>query len=57
MNMDARKQPFFGDSEPACSLRGHWVSFRLLMNKAVERRMAACRTPSTTVQGNNTKVD
>ncbi|MFN3358528.1 MAG: lipase family protein [Pseudomonas sp.] len=30
MNMDARKQPFFGDSEPACSLRGHWVSFRLV---------------------------
>ncbi|TFY91500.1 lipase family protein [Pseudomonas nabeulensis] len=30
MKLDARKQPFFSDSQPACALRGHWVSFGLV---------------------------
>lgn len=30
MYLDARKQPFFSDSTPACSLRGQWVSFCLV---------------------------
>ena len=30
MKLDARKQSFFSDSKPACSLRGHWVSFCLV---------------------------
>ncbi len=30
MDLDARKQPFFSDSKPACALRGHWVSFCLV---------------------------
>ncbi|WP_426221639.1 lipase family protein [Pseudomonas sp. DWRC2-2] len=30
MKLDARKQAFFSDSKPACSLRGHWVSFSLV---------------------------
>ncbi len=30
MKLDARKQSFFSDSQPACSLRGHWVSFCLV---------------------------
>jgi pimeloyl-ACP methyl ester carboxylesterase len=30
MSLDARKQPFFSDNKPACSLRGHWVSFCLV---------------------------
>ena len=30
MKLDARKQPFFSESGPACSLRGHWVSFCLV---------------------------
>ena len=30
MKPDARKQAFFSDSKPACSLRGHWVSFSLV---------------------------
>ncbi|UUN90740.1 lipase family protein [Pseudomonas extremorientalis] len=30
MNMDARKHAFFSDSQPACSLRGHWLSFCLV---------------------------
>ncbi len=30
MNLDARKQPFFSDSKPACAVRGHWVSFGLV---------------------------
>ena len=30
MKLDARKQPFFSDSKPACALRGHWVSFCLV---------------------------
>lgn len=30
MKLDARKQPFFSDSKPACALRGHWVSFGLV---------------------------
>ncbi|UII73412.1 lipase family protein [Pseudomonas sp. HN11] len=35
MNMDARKQSFFSDSRPACSLRGHWVSFCLVDEQGV----------------------
>ncbi|MBX4135516.1 lipase family protein [Pseudomonas rhodesiae] len=30
MSLDARKQPFFNNSRPACPLRGDWVSFRLV---------------------------
>ncbi|WP_223496903.1 lipase family protein [Pseudomonas sp. A-RE-26] len=30
MKLDARKQPFFSDIKPACSLRGHWISFCLV---------------------------
>ena len=30
MKQDAWKQPFFNDKMPACSLRGHWVSFCLV---------------------------
>ena len=30
MYLDARKRSFFSDSAPACSLRGHWVSFCLV---------------------------
>ncbi len=30
MKLDARKQPFFSDKKPACSLRGHWISFCLV---------------------------
>ena len=30
MKLDARKQSFFSDSKPACSLRGDWVSFCLV---------------------------
>ncbi|OIN47212.1 lipase [Pseudomonas azotoformans] len=30
MKMNARKQAFFSDSKPACSWRGHWVSFCLV---------------------------
>lgn len=30
MKQDAWKQSFFSDSKPACSLRGHWVSFCLV---------------------------
>ncbi|TFY86488.1 lipase family protein [Pseudomonas kairouanensis] len=30
MKLDARKQPFFSGSKPACALRGDWVSFCLV---------------------------
>ncbi len=30
MSQDAWKQPFFSNKMPACSLRGHWVSFCLV---------------------------
>lgn len=30
MKLNARKQPCFSDSKPACALRGHWVSFCLV---------------------------
>ncbi|MBN2977039.1 lipase [Pseudomonas fluorescens] len=30
MKLDARKQNFFSDKKPACSLRGHWISFCLV---------------------------
>ncbi|WP_455827142.1 lipase family protein [Pseudomonas graminis] len=35
MKLDARKQPFFSDSKPACPLRGHWVSFGLVDESGV----------------------
>lgn len=30
MKLDPRKQPFFSNKKPACSLREHWISFCLV---------------------------